>query len=130
VDTLFDGLRGRVACVFFSVTLTAGHVVTGGDAGGLRVPKKELVGTLQVMLQSRRLQVARTLPDAAVLVKELENFRVKVTAARNETFESWREGQHDDLVLAVALAAWLGEQALPTPEDLSEETVLERYVVV
>jgi hypothetical protein len=24
--------------------------------------------------------------------------------------DTWREGAHDDLVLAVAVAAWLGEQ--------------------
>ncbi|HEY7309269.1 MAG TPA: hypothetical protein VH643_07940 [Gemmataceae bacterium] len=88
-----------------------------------------LISKLQVLLQARRLQVARTLPEAAVLVKELENFRVKITAARPETFASWREGQHDDLVLAAALAAWLGEQTLPTADDLPEEPVLERYVV-
>jgi hypothetical protein len=34
------------------------------------------------------------------------------------------------LVLAAALAAWLGEQTLPTPDDLPEETVLERFIVV
>jgi hypothetical protein len=120
VDMLADALCGRVSCLFYPITITAGHVVTADDSGGLHVPKKELVGTLQLLLQTRRLQVARTLPEAAVLVKELENFRVKVTTARSETFESWREGQHDDLVLAVALAAWMGEQALPTPNDLSE----------
>jgi hypothetical protein len=130
VDMLFDALRGRVACLFYPITITAGHAVTSNESGSLHVPKKELVGTLQVLLQAHRLHVARTLPDAAVLVKELENFRVKVTAARNETFESWREGQHDDLVLAVALAAWLGEQALPTPDDLPEETICEQIIVV
>ena len=130
VDMLFHALNGRVSCLFFPITITAGHLVTYPESGGLHVPKKELVGTLQLLLQTRRLQVARTLPDGAVLVKELENFRVKITAARNETFESWREGQHDDLVLAVALAAWLGEQALPTPDDLPEDTVLERIIVV
>jgi hypothetical protein len=130
VDTLTDALHGRVSCLFYPITITAGHTVTSGDSGSLHVPKKELVGTLQVLLQARRLHVARTLPDAAVLVKELENFRAKVTAARPETFESWREGQHDDLVLAVALAAWLGEQALPTPDDLPEETVVERVLVI
>jgi len=39
---------------------------------------------------------------------------VRVTAAgQEETLEAWREGPHDDLVLAVALAAWWGEKALP-----------------
>jgi hypothetical protein len=129
VDMLADALRGQVSCLFFPITITAGHAVTGGEMDSLHVPKKELVGTLQLLFQTRRLQVARTLPDAAVLVKELENFRVKITAARNETFASWREGQHDDLVLAVALAAWLGEQMLTTPDDLPEEPMLEQIIV-
>ena len=34
--------------------------------------------------------------------------RVKVTLAGNETFEAWRERDHDDLVLAVALALYVG----------------------
>ncbi len=66
-----------------------------------------------MLLQSRRLHIARELPDAATLVRELENFRVKITAARNEVFEAWREGAHDDLVLATGLVAWWGEKGLP-----------------
>jgi hypothetical protein len=31
-----------------------------------------------------------------------------VTAAANETFEAWRERDHDDLVLALALALYVG----------------------
>jgi hypothetical protein len=42
---------------------------------------------------------------------------------------SWREGQHDDLVLVVAMAAWLGEQTLPTPDDPDEEPVYEQIIV-
>ena len=36
-------------------------------------------------------------------------FQVKITAAANATFGAWREGSHDDLVLAVAMACWYGE---------------------
>jgi hypothetical protein len=113
VDMLTDGLEGRVNCQFCPITITAGHEVTRSEVGQLRVPKKELVASLQVLLQTRRLRIAQALPDAATLVRELETFRVKVTAAANETFGAWREGQHDDLVLAVALAAWMGERCLP-----------------
>jgi hypothetical protein len=69
------------------VAVTAGHAVQP-DGAGWHVPKKELVGALQVLLQSRRLQVARSLPMSTVLVKELEKFRVKITPATNETFEA------------------------------------------
>lgn len=116
VDMIAAQLHGRVNGLFVPVTITAGHEVTLGDQGGLRVPKKELVGVLQVLLQSRRLRVARGLPDAQILVKELENFRVKITTAGNESFEAWREGQHDDLVLATGLAAFIGERCLSAAE--------------
>jgi hypothetical protein len=66
-----------------------------------------------VVLQAHRLQIARGLPDATALVRELQQFQVKITAAANETFGVWRDGQHDDLVLAVALACWWAERTPP-----------------
>lgn len=90
--------------------------ITGAEHGsvgptGITVPKRELASTLQVLLQGRRLLVAKDLPEAETLTKELQNFRVKINIATgSESFEAWREKDHDDLVLAVALAAWLGER--------------------
>jgi len=92
------------------INITGGHAAHKNDDGGHNVPKKSLVSTLQVLLQAGRIEVAAALPDRPVLVKELQNFRVKITAAANETFEAWREGDHDDLVLAVAIAAWEAER--------------------
>jgi hypothetical protein len=45
-------------------------------------------------------------------VRELSGFQVKVPSATEEELGAWREGAHDDLVLAVAVAAWIGERAL------------------
>ena len=103
--------RVRPKATIRPVTITAGHEVVA-DGAGWHVPKKELVSDLQVLLQSRRLRVARSLRMASVLVKELESFRVKISASANETFECWRERDHDDLVLAVAMATWVGGQGL------------------
>jgi hypothetical protein len=100
------------------VIITGGQSMNRGDDGSYHVPKKELVGVLQVLLQARRLLIAKGLEHARTLAKEFQTFRVKVTAAGNETFEAWRERDHDDLVLAVALAAWLGER---TPWDSGAE---------
>lgn len=94
------------------VTITAGHTATR-DADGYKVPKKDLVAVVQVLLQSRRLKWDAKLPFAAELARELADFQVRVTAAANEQFGTWREGQHDDLVLAVAIAAWLAEEIQP-----------------
>jgi hypothetical protein len=111
VDMLTDALEGRVDGHFCPVTITAGRQESLNEAGRFRVPKKELVGVLQVLLQTRRLRVARALPEAAILVRELETFQVKLTEAANEVYGAWRTGQHDDLVLAVGLAGWAGEKA-------------------
>ena len=72
--------------------------------------KKNLVGALQVPLQTRRIRIPAGLPLAAELAKELEAFRVKVTAHRNEVFESWRERDHDDMVVALAMALYLAQR--------------------
>ncbi len=112
VDLLKKGMADKVTCSLRGVTITAGQVPNAAGDGGIRVPKKDLVGVLQTLLPTNRLLIAPGLPDAALLAKELENFRLKVTTAGNEIYEAWRDGQHDDLVLAVALAAWAGEQCL------------------
>jgi hypothetical protein len=102
---------------FRPVTITAGLHASEDADGSHHTPKKDLVGTLQVLLGQRRLEIARGLPGRDVLYRELQNFRVKITAAANETFGAWREGEHDDLVLAVALAAWVGEHCWVGPWD-------------
>jgi hypothetical protein len=55
---------------------------------------------------------ADSLPEAPILVRELEMFRAAPPILRGDAVESWRERPRDDLVLAVTIAAWLGEEAL------------------
>jgi hypothetical protein len=108
-------------CRLVPITITGGHQTTRDPEGYFHVPKKELVATLQVLLQSRRLVIAPALALAQTLARELQFFRVKITAAANETFEAWRERDHDDLVLAVALAAWLAERVFVELAQVEEE---------
>jgi hypothetical protein len=112
LDLFTDGFRGRVTCKFSPVVLTASNVAVPGAAGGFAIPKTDLVGSLQVLLQTRRLRIASALPEANTLVRELQTYRPKVPLVRDD-IASWRETPHDDLVLAAALAAWAGEMALP-----------------
>ncbi len=99
-----------IPATLWPVTITAGAAVVTGADGGLHVPKRQLVSTLQVLLQSGRLKIDASLPHAATLTRELQNFKVKITLAANESFEAWREADHDDMVLALALAAWMAER--------------------
>jgi hypothetical protein len=97
------------------VTITGGDVVTRGERGEQRVPKRDLAAVVQVCLQSERLHIAETLPLARTLTDELVNIRVKVSLAGHDSYGAgaeWREGNHDDLVLALALATWQGENRI------------------
>jgi hypothetical protein len=110
-----DMLReANPSAVLHPVVITAGHNTLTGQDGSLHVPKKELVSCLQVALQSRRLKIA-AVPERELLAKELAAFRVKITASANEEFSSWRERDHDDLVLAVALGVLVGSLPVPHP---------------
>jgi hypothetical protein len=113
-ELFYDELYDRVFCTFMPLTVVgSGPSGTGGGTCGVVVPKLELVGTMQVLLQTQRLKIADSLPEAPVLVREPEAFRAVAPVLRGEAVEQWRERDHDDLVLAVAVAAWVGEQNLP-----------------
>lgn len=91
--------------------------ITGGDKelfdpelGGWRVPKRVLASTMQVLLQNGQLKFAKGLMHAQTLIDELLNFKVKVNARAHDQYEAWREGDHDDLVLSLALAVWYAER--------------------
>ena len=73
------------------------------------MPKRDLVSVLQVLTQEGRLEGSGQLANAALLRQELLSFRVRITEALRDVFGAWREGEHDDMVIAVALACWAGE---------------------
>ena len=77
------------------------------------VPKRDLMAGLQVLFEYDELKIARTLVYAEALKKEMMDMRVKATPAGNEQFGAWREGEHDDLVFAVALACWGAKKRYP-----------------
>lgn len=88
-----------------------GVTVTAGDHCHFehphwRVPKRDLVGSAQIALQDQRLKIAQGIPYADVLIRELLNFKVKITPSANDTYSAWREGEHDDLAFALMLTCW------------------------
>jgi hypothetical protein len=93
-----------------AITITGGDKVHRESRNRYGIPKRELVGLLQVLLQTGRLKIASALPEAEVLVKELLAFQVKITTTAHDTYGAWREGAHDDLVLALAIGAWYSEK--------------------
>jgi hypothetical protein len=98
--------HARIGAV--AITLHGGSSVNRDPQRvGYRVPKRDLITVTQVLLQNGQLKVAAGLPEAETLKRELLNFRVKIDPrTAHDSYEHWREGDHDDLVLAVSMAAW------------------------
>jgi hypothetical protein len=110
---VFDMFRdAHLTCHLDAVLIHGGDHVTREDIW--RVPKRDLVATVQVLLQGAQVKIAESLPDAALLKREMENFRVKIDPqTAHDSYSAWRESQHDDLVLAVAMALWVAKEARP-----------------
>ena len=95
------------------VVITAGHRAEWSSSGNWLVPKKELITGMQLLLQDRRLLIPTSLTEADLLSKELVNFRARTKLVADPQQAEWREGQDDDLVLAVALACWQAARSAP-----------------
>jgi hypothetical protein len=78
------------------------------DGRGWAVSKIDLIGSVQAALGEGRLRIVRRLEHSETLKKELQDYRVRVSAAGHENYDA-RSGQHDDLVLALAMCIWFGE---------------------
>ena len=107
-----------------AVSITGG--VSETRSGGVHhVPKRNLVSRAVAPFEGRRLKIARGMRLTGELVKELESFKVKVNLrTAHDSYEAWRESDHDDLVLALSLACWWAERrpvvvrAMPKPVGL------------
>jgi len=97
-----------------AITITGGDTVSR-DGNHYRVPKRDLVTTTQVAMQQGHLKFAATLPSLAILKAELSAFTYKLSNAGHDSYADWREREHDDLVLAVALAVWYALQPVYHP---------------
>jgi hypothetical protein len=95
-------------------------LIHGGDLvaheGGIwRIPKRELVGVVQVALQTGYLKIAADLAEVSILTTELQNFQVSISGSGFDSYEG--RGKHDDLVLSLAMALWLAGRRKPQPDE-------------
>lgn len=88
-----------------AVTITSGMETHFVD-GYWRCPKAEIISDLQVLFAQQRLRFAAELPLLDKFKTEMLAFTVEIDKrTAHESFEG-RKGEHDDIVLAVAIAAW------------------------
>jgi hypothetical protein len=103
-QTLLDMLN-EVKLHPMAITITEDDTIIR-ELNNYRVPKKKLVTNLQLLFIAERLRVNRDLPMAEIFIKELLSFRVK---SSSKTYEN-KEETYNDLIFAVALACWYGQE--------------------
>jgi hypothetical protein len=92
-----------------AVTITGGYLESF-QGGTYHVPKRNLVSRAVAPFEGKRLKIAKNMRLVDELVGELESFKVKVSESAHDSYEAWRESDHDDLVLALSLACWWAEK--------------------
>jgi hypothetical protein len=101
-----DMLRSsQLGCEVSAVNITGGDRET--HTGNLwNVPKRDLIAGVQVLLEKRGLKIARGMKETGSLVRELTDVRMTAGSGGKVRIGADGSGQHDDLVIALALACW------------------------
>jgi len=94
------------------VSITAGNEVSCAH-GRWHVAKTALISVVDAMLHTGTLRFAAALTAAGAMREELLDFRRHLGAAGRATYAA-RANKHDDLVLAVAVAAWWASRPPPS----------------
>lgn len=103
--------RAIASAEIITVTITGGFEVSEPDHHNFILPKRELVSTIDAMLQSSLLKIAPDMAETETLTRALQGFQLKTREITAEaTSMLWREDAQDDLVFAVALACWFARR--------------------
>lgn len=79
------------------------------------VPKKDLISAMQISAQNNRLKIPPNLKFGDELIRELENFKVKIDIRTAHDSYNAREGAYDDLILSLAIGLWTSENRYRDP---------------
>lgn len=108
---VFDLFKRAKIKPLIGITITAGREVRT-TSEGFTVPKLELISNVQARFATGALKIAAMLPEAKALAAELADFRVQ-SGTTGATYMGAREGAHDDLVLALAIALFVADRPKP-----------------
>ena len=108
---VIDMLRAaRLGCDLTAVMITGGDKQTQSGST-YNVPKRDLLASLQILLERSELKIPRSLPQLSALLRELHDFSATIGPNGRTRLGADGCGEHDDLVIALALACWRAKRA-------------------
>lgn len=105
--------EARISNDISAITITSGETETQ-RAGGWGVPQKDLIAGLQLSMERRELRLAANLKEKNALLRELVNMKGTTNPKGRLRLGTDGCGQHDDLVIALALACWRAKRPTRT----------------
>jgi hypothetical protein len=87
--------RARLGVQLVPITITGGGQAVPNPHGGYSVPRAVLLSTLRILFEKEALRISSRVPARAELIDELATVSPEGP-----------NSSHDDLVMALALAAW------------------------
>jgi hypothetical protein len=114
------------------ISIHGGKEVTERAGGGFGVPKLDLAMAIVTLRGQRRIfwTPGLGLPKedlTKALIDEMGNFTAKISKTGTVSYEAWREQAHDDLVLSVAMGAWLFLREHPSRHVYEREKSEDAY---
>jgi hypothetical protein len=81
------------------------------DDRGIQVQHLPQHAALEDVCRAVRLALGDRLPFAAEVRQEMQTFTSRINPdTAHESFSSWHEQSHDDILLAMSLCTWWGEE--------------------
>jgi hypothetical protein len=114
IDT--TGVGTPIADQLFEIGLDAVPIlITSGRRSNrnkrtLCVPKRDLIATVSVFLQNGMLKFPSDIELRNEFIAELTNFTMRISRTGQDTYSPLQHSQHDDLVMALALACYYHER--------------------
>lgn len=93
-----------------AVTITVGEAYSRVGSQ-IHIGKARLIGTFLGAFDAGKVRVNPNMPIWPALEREMLSFRAEMSAQGRAKFEA-EQGEHDDMLFALAMAVWYGEEVL------------------
>jgi|GEM_PF-209956 len=113
-EQIVQALRAQSYADIYRCYLTGGiNAVVDDEIMQIKLPKTQLVSVLVSVFDADRVELPGHSKETDAMVNELLNFEIRVSDEGRDSFGAFKVGAHDDLVTALGLAVWLGENSPP-----------------
>ena len=127
-NAVYDFLRQEGLSPIGVITTAGKQPIYDRDRNMWSLPKRDLVAALVSLYQTGRLKMNPKLSHLSQFKKQLEGFTTKLRKDSTQmTYEALTEDIHDDLVIAVALAAWWAQLHISSLDEVIKERRRDEY---